>query len=204
MEVNEAKKILLAAPLNPKERIALNVLLAELDIKDLPGEIWLKIGGFENYYKISTRGRIKSFHKGTVRIMNLQVTKDGYLRVELHGDGKKRRTQVHILVAETFIPNPEGKPQVNHIDGNKSNNCVENLEWVTASENIRHSVRTGLQRSGCDRPGATLTAEQVRYLRKKYKPHDNQFGLNAFAERFGVSSTTIQKALSGKRYRNVV
>lgn len=204
MTVNEAKKILLAAPLNPTEKVALNVLLAELDIEDLPSEIWRNVGGFEEFYQISTYGRIKSFHKGTVRIMKLQVTRDGYLRVELHGGGKKRKTQVHILVAEAFIPNPAGKPQVNHIDGKKSNNCVENLEWVTASENIRHSVRTGLQRSGCDCPISTLTAEQIHELRRDYKPHDKQFGLKAFAKKFGRSKTTIQKALTGKRYKNVI
>ena len=204
MEVNEAKSVLLAAPLSPNERIALYVLLAELDIEDLPGEIWRDIKDFEGYYQISTKGRVKSFHKGTVRIMKLQVTKDGYLRVELHRPGKKRKTQVHILVAETFLPNPENKPEVNHEDGNKSNNCVENLKWSTSSENRQHAVRMGLQRSGCDRPDATLTAEQVREIRRDCIPGRWNFGFNSFARKFNVSKITIKKAYEGKRYKNVV
>ncbi len=203
MEVNEAKKVLLAAPLNPTERIALNVLLAELNIEDLPDEQWRDIKDFEGYYQVSTKGRVKSFHKGTVRIMKPQVTK-GYLRVELQRPGKKRKVGVHILVAETFLPNPESKPEVNHEDGNKSNNCIENLKWSTSSENRQHAVKMGLQRSGCDRPGATLTAEQVREIRRDCIPGDWKFGFNSFARKFNVSKMTIKKAYEGKRYKNVV
>ena len=202
MEVNEAKKVLLAAPLNPTERIALNVLLAELDIEDLPGEQWRDIKDFEGYYQVSNRGIVKSFHKGKVTILKQQVTK-GYLRVELQCPGKKRKVDVHILVAEVFLLNPENKPEVNHEDGVKSNNCVENLKWSAPSENRRHAVKMGLQRSGCDRPGATLTLEQVRELRRNYKAHDKKFGKKAFAKKFGVSESTIYKVLNGIRYKNV-
>ena len=144
MTVNEAKKILLAAPLNPTEKVALNVLLAELDIEDLPGEIWRDVGGFEEFYQISTCGRIKSFHWNKIRILKLPVTTDGYQRIELQKHGEKRRCGVHVLVAEAFIPNPEGKPFVNHIDGNKLNNHVKNLEWVTPNENLQHAMNLGV------------------------------------------------------------
>ena len=70
---------------------------------------------------------------------------DGYCRVDLYdGFGNQSIKRVHRLVAEAFIPNPENKPQVNHIDGNKRNNDVTNLEWVTGSENMIHAYRTGL------------------------------------------------------------
>lgn len=93
-------------------------------------------------YSVSTRGRVKSLardvpnHTGIIhkpeRILKLQTDHKGYARVSL---GKKKALAVHRLVAKAFIPNPEEKPQVNYIDGNKLNNCVENLEWCTSSEN---------------------------------------------------------------------
>lgn len=72
---------------------------------------------------------------------------DGYLRVRIHTSFKNRYLSVHRLVAKAFIPNPENKPQVNHKDGNKLNNDVSNLEWVTPKENINHAWRMGLSKS---------------------------------------------------------
>lgn len=204
MEVNEAKKVLLAAPLNPTERIALNVLLAELDIEDLPDEIWRDIKDFAGYYQISTKGRIKSFHRGKITILNQQITHDGYLRIELRRPGKIRRCGIHIIVTETFLLNPNNLPEVNHEDGVKSNNCVENLKWVTKSENRRHAIEMGLVKSGCDDPDAVLTAEQVREIRRDCIPRNSEFGFCAFARKFNVSKTTVSEVYYRKRYRNVV
>ena len=102
-------------------------------------EIWRDIP-FDNKYKVSNLGNV--FSKKTNIIMKQNTTKKGYKRVQL-SNGK--RYLVHRLVAETFIPNPESKPQVNHIDGNKQNNCVDNLEWCTQSENMRHALTNSLK-----------------------------------------------------------
>ena len=75
-----------------------------------------------------------------------QISKCGYSRVELWADGKGKKYSVHRLLALSFIPNPEGKPQVNHRDGDKLNNCLSNLEWVTQSENQIHAYAMGLQK----------------------------------------------------------
>jgi hypothetical protein len=94
----------------------------------------------EGYY-VTRNGEILSnrkFNKPTP--MKPFTDKEGYMRVKLLGKTKK----VHRLVAQAFIPNPDNKPTVNHIDGNRSNNCVENLEWATYSENKQHAYDTGL------------------------------------------------------------
>ena len=91
---------------------------------------------------VSDSGRVLSYKRGSWYDLgqNLDPT-TGYLRAAI---GHSNPKWVHRLVADTFIPNPEQKPQVNHIDGNKQNNFVDNLEWVTYSENMQHAVRTGL------------------------------------------------------------
>lgn len=95
-------------------------------------EISRTIKGHENYMA-TTWGRIIS--KKTGEAITPEVHTKGYLRVYLYDKGKRKHYKVHRLVAETFIPNPEGKPHVNHIDGNNQNNSVSNLEWVTDAEN---------------------------------------------------------------------
>lgn len=125
-------------------------------------EIWLPVKGFEGYYEVSNNGRIKSVERTICnsckccgrkssrhyreKILLPLVNHKGYLAVELSKDGKGKRIFIHRLVAVAFIPNPENKPQVNHEDGDKTNNFVENLFWSTNKENMQHSVRTGLSK----------------------------------------------------------
>ena len=96
-------------------------------------EIWKDIEGYEGAYQISNFGRIKN----KIKILSPQINNCGYLRIIL----KNKHYSIHRLVALAFLPNPENKPQVNHIDGNKTNNYVTNLEWVTASENQKHNYK---------------------------------------------------------------
>ena len=96
---------------------------------------------FENY-TINTNGQV--FSKRRNIFLKTRLDKDGYVMVVLYGNGKKKNTSIHRLLAISFIANPDKKPQVNHINGIKSDNRLENLEWVTASENIVHSWTIGL------------------------------------------------------------
>lgn len=108
----------------------------------LPNEQWKRHPDFDNY-QISTLGRIWSEKKQ--RIMNQYQQNSGYWQIQLvDNNGKSTRFLVHRLVALVWIPNPANKPIINHIDGDKSNNCVHNLEWCTNSENIRHARTNGL------------------------------------------------------------
>jgi len=101
-------------------------------------EVWKTIPSLPNY-EASTSGRVR--HKGK-EPRKLQVNKrNGYVYIPVRKDMKFQSLRVHRLIAEAFIPNPENKPHVNHIDGNKQNNSVENLEWCTQSENELHKCR---------------------------------------------------------------
>ena len=114
--------------------------------------IWKAIPGYEGYYEVSTEGEIRSLDRYVNnrnsfvvgRIMHLSMGPSGYLQVGLCKNGKRKNFKVHKIVAKVFIPNPDNKPYVNHINGIKTDNRKENLEWVTAQENTDHAIRTGL------------------------------------------------------------
>jgi len=110
-------------------------------------EIWKDIEGFRGIYQVSNHGGLKSFKaKSYGRILKNTNAKGGYYSVVLRShNGKVRFTRIHRLVAEAFIPNPNNLREVNHKDGNKQNNTVENLEWVTPSENIQDAMKRSPQ-----------------------------------------------------------
>ena len=108
----------------------------EIDVRVAP------INGYNGKYLITSDGRVLNALKGTV--MTPKPTKRGYVAVKLYGSDGFKSVKVHRLVAEAFIPNPLRKDQVNHKDGVKDNNKVENLEWVTQKENNIHAIRNGL------------------------------------------------------------
>lgn len=173
-----------------------------LGLDDLQGEIWLPVPDYDGY-QISNFGRVKSLQERwrKPRILEPVLTKRGYLRAQLCIEEKAKSFAVHRLVAQLFIPNPEGKSEINHRDGNKLNNHVSNLEWATRSENMCHAVDTGLKVApqGEDSPNAKLTTEQVLYIRA------NPLNLKCYelAEMFGVCVTKISAVQLGKTYKNV-
>lgn len=103
---------------------------------------------------------------------------------------------VHRLVAQAFIPNPENKPFVNHIDSNRSNNHISNLEWVTNRENFEHAVNFGsMERK--------LSQEDLDYIRENYKFGSREFGAVALGKKFGMNNTTILRAVKGITYSHM-
>ena len=113
-------------------------------------EIWKDIAGFEGLYQVSNMGNVKSLERTVCdnrgyyrtvpeRIRKPRNTGKGYLAVNLYKDGKAKNYKIHRLVAQAFLPNPYNLPEVNHIDEDKYNNCVENLEWCTSQYNIEYS-----------------------------------------------------------------
>ena len=101
-------------------------------------ETFVKIDGFEKY-EVSNLGKVRNIKSG--RILKPYLNKDGYLKHNLYGYGKQKYLLLHRIVATAFIDNPEEKPQVNHIDENKLNNDLSNLEWCTVRENLVHGTR---------------------------------------------------------------
>ncbi|MBR0288798.1 MAG: NUMOD4 motif-containing HNH endonuclease, partial [Selenomonadaceae bacterium] len=122
-----------------------------LSLDNLVGERWAWIRNYEGLYQESTLGRTKRFYKTKpAKIIAPHINVQGYLRMTLWKNGKCKKFTVSRLVAETFIPNANGFLQVDHIDGVKFNNSIENLRWATPSENMQFAVSSGLIKSGED------------------------------------------------------
>ena len=161
----------------------------------MPYSKWVKINCF---LEVSNFGEVKSHGK----IIKGEITSGGYCRVHISHNGVEYKFLVHRLVAETFIPNPKRLPEVNHIDGNKQNNSVDNLEWCTRSQNTSHAFKTGLRNyNGCKNPHSKLTQSDVETIRRIYVRgkhcENNSYGL---AKRYNVSPKTIQNVVNGKHY----
>ena len=112
-------------------------------------EEWRPVVGYEGLYEVSNMGRVKSVERTAwngkgyrivaERILKGRRTKKGYLQVQLHQDAKIKPYYIHRLVAQSFLDNPDNLPEVNHIDQDKTNNCIDNLEWCTSQYNIEYS-----------------------------------------------------------------
>lgn len=167
-------------------------------------EVWKPIKDYENYYEVSNYGNVRNIKTGY--IMKKRHTFDGYVKVTLTVNYKAKDYRVHRLVAETFIPNEQNKETVNHIDGNKDNNNVNNLEWSDRHEQLEHAYRLGLKKPlrGCNNAISKLTEEQVRYIRANYKPHSKEFGTVALGKMFGVNNSTIGDIIRGVTYKDIV
>jgi len=174
-------------------------------------EIWQAISGYEGLYEVSSFGRVKSllryvnsgYNKKRLLleiIMKPKLNKYGYLTICLWRNSMKKIVTIHRLVACTYLINDNNYPHINHIDGNKLNNHVDNLEFCTSLHNQRHAVSLGL-RDNCTKYGedcnfAKLKTEQVKYIRESYnKKTMNQ---KTLANKFNVSISTISMILSNK------
>lgn len=170
-------------------------------------EIWAPVRNHEGVYDVSADGQVMrvrySLGSTPGRVLKPHVTRDGYHQVRLYTGARDRSRwhKVHRLVADAFLgPCPIGY-QVNHIDGDKGNNAVSNLEYVTAKQNIIHAERLGLRpkRRGERHPMARLTAADVREIRRMSRAgHLHQ---RAIAARFGISESHAHRIIQRRAWR---
>lgn len=140
---------------------------------------------FSNGAIMNLQGKVLSPHKN----------KSGYMSTLINGETR----DIHRIIASCFIPNPKNFPQVNHKDGDKTNNNIENLEWCTRSENLKHAYCNGLEKiQRCeDHHAHKLTVEAVKYIRDNLICGDKNFGFEAMAKKFHVHPKTIRQAYNG-------
>lgn len=164
-------------------------------------EQWEWIEGFEGAYKVSDCGQVFSCKTNRMLSSN-RLTVDGYVKVSLRKDGKAYEKRVHRIVAETFIKNAFNKETVNHIDGNKRNNRVSNLEWSTRSEQLFHAYKLGLKpyMRGEKCPSSKLTKKQVYEIIKTYKKGSRNYGTVALGKKYNVDPSVIGNIINGKTY----
>lgn len=166
---------------------------------------WFDVKGYEARYQVTRDGRVKSKIRRVYspicggdrqiggKLLKLVTHPRGYRNAQFVVDGKRKSLSLHRMLAELFIPNPEGKPHINHIDGNPANNSIENLEWCTHLENMRHAYATGLAKAPVNGPGeaspaAKLTDEKVRDIKRRLLAGETH---KAIAKIYGVASGTI-------------
>lgn len=152
-------------------------------------------------YRVSQLGRVQNTTTG--KLVFGATNGSGYRTISAKIIKENRGTvfMIHRLVAIAFIPNPENKPQVNHLDGNKQNNRVENLAWATASENVAHSHKIGLCRVGERHYKAKLTEADVLEIRRRY--YAGEASQNAIAHELGMDSSTISDLVQGKTWKHL-
>lgn len=166
-------------------------------------EVFKKVYGYGGKYEVSNKGTVKSFYNAG-RILKTEQIKNGYLRVKLCKNKLETKYLAHRLVAYAFLgAPPKDKPFVNHKDGNKTNNCVNNLEYVSAQENTVHAFNTGLNENpkGVEHPNNTLTEQQVLEIRDIRET--TTLSLNNIARMFGVSKGCISGIVYKRTWKHL-
>lgn len=179
-------------------------------------EQWKAVVEFESFYEVSSLGRLRSldritdsgqFRKGRIRKGFSYV--NGYIMVKLYLSGGYTNKYMHRLIAEAFVynPSPSEFDTVNHIDGNRANNDISNLEWCTQKQNIQHAWETGLIppsiNNGEKNVHSKLTENDVLEIRRLYIPYSKEFGTRQLSERFGVTAKTTGRIIRKELWKNI-
>lgn len=178
-----------------------NKIRKELSDKSLQDELWKNIPNF-SMYQASNFGRLRSLNykrSGIIKVLNPSISNDGYLKTMLLNDsGKYNSCTVHKFITLAFYGSRPPELEVNHIDGNKLNNNINNLEYCTRSENCKHAVRIGLWevKRGEKNGMAKLTQAQVDEAREAKRTKGRFWGRNEMAKRFGINAKHLQRIVN--------
>jgi hypothetical protein len=163
-------------------------------------EVWKPVKEFEEYYLISSLGNVQTIKTGKLR--KIQINEDGYLCLLFCVNHKRNIKYIHILKAEAWIPNPLNLPEVNHIDGNKQNCDISNLEWCTRKHNVIHAYKTGLmnpvhgEKSGQSKL-TNIQVIEIRNLKGKIRG-------NKVAIMYGVDKSTIYDIFHNRIWKHLL
>lgn len=173
-------------------------------------EIWKPIKNYEKLYHISNLGRVKSLEKEWISGNNIKrhhpdiilktVLHRGYKAITLSKNKKRKTVKIHRLVAQAFISNPENKPEVNHKNGIKTDNRVENLEYVTYKENMKHATVNGLRAKGNRNGNSKLKEKEIVEIKKMLKAGIKQ---NIIAKQFKVTTPVISYIKNNKWWKHI-
>jgi hypothetical protein len=173
-------------------------------------EIWKDIIGYEGSYQASSHGRIRGLNrtlpdgrKWKGKILSVSINENGYYLVVLVKNGKQKTWSVHRLIAKTFLPNPNNLPQINHIDANKLNNKINNLEWISIKDHQKHSSENGLKCHGEKHHDARLTKGQVLEIRQLYVPKSRKYGSVALSRKYNIGVSSILKIIKRKTWKHL-
>jgi len=167
-------------------------------------EIWKDIKDYDGYYQVSNIGRIRSLpRKESPHLQAIKhvIRKDGYHWFTARRDGTPKQIRIHRAVAQSFITNEQGFDIVNHIDGDKSNNTTENLEWCTAKENVRHAHRLGLVNHVKGENHGRAKLKELDVIRIKQLL--DSITLDELADIYSVSRPTIEAIKYGRTWGHV-
>ena len=177
-------------------------------------EIWKPIKNYEELYEVSNLGNVRNAK--TFKTLRKIKHRQGYQMTSLYKDGKQKCFLIHRLVAIAFIENPKNLKEINHIDENKENNVVSNLEWcdriynanygTSKTRRIKTKIMNGTlkgskksRNKGENNPNCKISDEIVKYIRENYKKNDKNFGGVPLSKKFNVSKYYIYRIVSNER-----
>lgn len=173
--------------------------------------MWKDIVGYENHYQVNELGQIRTLKNSSLQkagtILKSQINKkNGYVYQMVYKDGKQKLLRVHRVVANAFLPNPNNLPQVNHKNGNKNDNRVQNLEWCTQEQNMLHAFKIGLAKPSDKQKRAIAETNKAKRKAVVFKQGSNVQvfeSISKASKETGLSISTISRYCRGIRAGNI-